>query len=147
MKAEVQQELESIYARDGALLPQAVVEAAKSKESALHSQFQWDDGKAAGQYRLEQARRLIRVAVTVIPNISNKPMRQFVSISSLRHTGTGSYIAMVDVLSDEEQYAQARQDALEELLKLEARYRHIAEFQPIWDAINAAASEIVSKAA
>jgi hypothetical protein len=44
---------------DGRPDPQKVVIAATDKSSPLHRYFEWDDGKAAHQHRLDQARRLI----------------------------------------------------------------------------------------
>ena len=44
----------------GALRPADVLDAAKDKTSPVHSYFEWDDTKAAEQWRLEQARKLIR---------------------------------------------------------------------------------------
>lgn len=53
--------------RDGELTPQEVVEAATPEESILHRLFEWDDGKAGVNFRLDQARRLIaRVRVTYV---------------------------------------------------------------------------------
>lgn len=45
--------------------PEKVVEAAKSRNSALHPHFEWDDAKAAHSHRLDQARNLIRIIKTV----------------------------------------------------------------------------------
>lgn len=44
----------------GRLTPEAVVQDAKSKTSPLHDQFEWDDSEAGKQWRLQQARELIR---------------------------------------------------------------------------------------
>lgn len=44
----------------GVLTPDAVLEDAKDEDSPLHDQFTWDDSEAAHQWRLEQARTLIR---------------------------------------------------------------------------------------
>ena len=46
--------------RQGRLDAQKVVKAARDEASALHSFFEWDDTEAAGKYRLDQARELIR---------------------------------------------------------------------------------------
>ena len=52
----------------GVLLPENVVEAARDEASPLHEHFQWDDGEAARQWRLEQARALIRtVRLVYVP--------------------------------------------------------------------------------
>jgi len=69
----IQQELESIRRSAGGLLrPEDVVEFARSPETALHEEFTWDDSEAAHQYRLWQARQVIRVNVTVIGNTESK---------------------------------------------------------------------------
>lgn len=49
-----------IRLNNGRITPDAVIEDARSKKSPLHDQFEWDDSKAAHQYRLEQAREIIR---------------------------------------------------------------------------------------
>jgi hypothetical protein len=52
--------LKKIETRTGKLSPIAVIEAAREPDSPLHGYFEWDDSKAAEQYRLDQARCLIR---------------------------------------------------------------------------------------
>jgi hypothetical protein len=44
----------------GRITPEMVVEAARDQNSPLHSAFIWDDAAAAEQYRLAQARVLLR---------------------------------------------------------------------------------------
>ena len=62
----IKEELQSLVV-DGTLDPERVVEAAKNPNSSMHGQFDWDDTVAAHEYRLSQARALIkRVKVNVI---------------------------------------------------------------------------------
>lgn len=57
----IEERLERIRLRNnGVLTPEAVVADAASKSSPLHSEFEWNDKRAAHQYRLDQARELIR---------------------------------------------------------------------------------------
>lgn len=57
----VQEALQIITDKNGGILqPEAVVAAAKNAKSPLHAYFEWDDKKASHQWRIEQARRLIR---------------------------------------------------------------------------------------
>lgn len=135
MKKAVQDKLAEIYQRDGALSPAAVVDEAKDRKSPLHEHFDWDNKAAAEAHRLNQARQLIRVAVRVIPTLSNSPLREYVSISSLRRTGTGSYISTVDVVADEDRRAQALADALKTLQQLERRFGYLNELNVVWDAL------------
>lgn len=136
MKEEVQTELVSLYQQHGALNPEAVVDAARDKKSALHTHFDWDNSEAAHKYRLLQARNLIRVAVTVIPALSNEPVKQFVSIRALRGSDQGSYIATTDLLSDDDKYELAKADAIRSLERIKYQYNYIAELQPVWAAID-----------
>jgi len=62
----IKEELESLVV-DGSLEPERVVDAARNPNSSMHGQFNWDDTDAAHQYRISQARALIkRVKVNVI---------------------------------------------------------------------------------
>jgi len=50
----------------GTLTPDAVIADARKSSSPLHACFEWDDGKAAQAWRIEQARGLIRSVRVVI---------------------------------------------------------------------------------
>ena len=57
---EAIQEIKKLEDRRGRLTPEQVVEAARDESSPLHECFEWDDGKAAHKYRVEQARDLLK---------------------------------------------------------------------------------------
>jgi tRNA A37 N6-isopentenylltransferase MiaA len=60
------EELQRIYREGGDKLDAVdVVEAARDDASPLHDAFEWSDTEAAEQFRLQQARRLIRAVVIV----------------------------------------------------------------------------------
>jgi len=83
--ASIKEELEAIAA-GGVLYPADVVEAARNPNSAMHSQFEWDDSEAAEAYRLQQARALIRrVKVNVI-----RSDQEVVHIPSFTRSGASS---------------------------------------------------------
>lgn len=46
--------------RSNKLTPSGVLDLARAEDSPLHTLFVWDDSAAAHQYRLEQARRVIK---------------------------------------------------------------------------------------
>ncbi len=147
MKQALQDELARIYGRDGILHPATVIAEARNKRNPLHAQFTWDDTKAAEAHRMNEARNLIRVAVKVIPAISNQAVREYVSISTMRRMGTGSYLATVDVVADDERRAQALADAIKTLTQLERRFGYLEELAPIWDALRPIARTVTSEAA
>lgn len=137
----IQAELQSISDQNGGvLLPAAVVEFAKNPDTQLHGQFEWDDSEAARQYRLEQARRIIRVSVVVVGERSEN-VRAFVSLKKDRYDG-GGYRPMTVVLSSEELHAQMLSDALSELQAIKAKHRRLQELRPVFDAIDTVASVV-----
>lgn len=64
----IRAEVKAIEDRNGGgrVTPDQVLERAKSKTSALHDRFEWDDKKAGHKYRVEQARALINSVCVVI---------------------------------------------------------------------------------
>lgn len=54
------EELQKLEDKEGRITAQAVVDAARAPRHPLHDLFTWDDKKAGEQYRLMEARTLIR---------------------------------------------------------------------------------------
>lgn len=133
MRPEITKELERIRQKDGGVLnPHTVLKEARRKNSPLHDQFTWDDSEAAHQYRLWQARELIRVSVTVLePNTS--AVRTYVSLREDRQSGVG-YRHLADVLSDEEQRQQLLDQALDDLERIRQKYSHLEELAEVFEA-------------
>jgi hypothetical protein len=113
-KKDVQDELQRIAEKYGGLRPSEVVAEAKSKESPIHSEFEWNDGKAAHAYRLNQARTLIRVIVPIIEKADGTTQRDpFVWVpptASQREesdSNEGVYQPMSVVVLDVDKFARA----------------------------------------
>lgn len=134
---EIVKELKRIAAANGGeLLPANVVAAASNPESALHSQFDWDDSTAAQKYRLHQARNLIRVVVSYVSagDGTEVPCRVFVSLTPNREDNTG-YRVTTDVMSDAAMRAQLLADAKDDMKRFAAKYRRLTELADVFDAI------------
>lgn len=132
LNKKAQAELAAMMEHGGSLLPAAVVEWARDKEtSALHACFEWDDSRAAEKYRIEQARGFIRIVVTV-PDQTTAPVRLFVSM--LEDRGMVGYRRLDDVLADSAARQKLVDQFLRELRAYELRYRRIAELAPIFAA-------------
>lgn len=133
----VRDELERIRKHNNGLLrPEDVVEAAKLKSSPLHDKFDWDDGTAAHNWRLEQARRIIRVFVQVID--TGKGMaesRVFVALSSDKSIG-GGYRVLTDVLDDESLRKVLLQDAYEDMRRFTQKYSTLIELDEVFRAMD-----------
>ncbi len=135
-------ELESIRKQYGGILrPEAVVERARLPDNVLHGRFTWDDEEAAEQWRLEQARQLIRCAVRIVdhPGGNHEVVQAYVSLRDDRAAGD-SYRALVDVLSDEQQCAMMLRDALTDLETFRRKYGRLKALAKVF----AAADEVAA---
>lgn len=128
--------LEKIRRRHlGILQPAHVVEAAEDEASPLHPLFEWDNSKASHEYRLWQARHLIRATVvTVGKNGGSITINAYVSMMGDRTNEDGGYRALVDVMSSADTRSLLLNQALAELKVWEARYQQLLELAPIFAA-------------
>jgi len=130
-------ELRQLYDQsNGTLTAEKIVEAARSSKTQLHKYFEWDNSKAAHQFRMEQARRLMQITVEYIETKDgNKlPVRVFASLTNDREDG-GGYRSTVDIMSDKDMRKQLLTDALDELERIRLKYARIKELAEIFTAI------------
>ena len=134
---EIVDELHRIANENGGILrAEAVVAAARNKNSPLHPKFEWDDSEAAEQYRLWQARTLIRVTVSYTEDDKDKmPVRVFVSLTPDRKENGGGYRTMVSVMSNREQREQMLTDAHAEMDLFMAKYNALKELSEVFVAM------------
>lgn len=126
-KQRVAVELAALAVR-GRLSPRRVVEWARAhRSSALHSFFQWDDSRAAEQYRIWQARELI-VSVEVVHKDGRK--RQ-VYVSPIVTRGKGGYVPLVKVLSNDDLRERFLAQALDDLRRIFEKYADLHELAGI----------------
>ena len=109
-------ELHRIHSSAGEVTAPAVVEAARPDKAPLHPAFEWDDQTAAEEYRLHQARTMIRVVHLVTTEndgsgtkieVDHGPVMTFCP-SQDRKT-PGSYHPTVAVIERPDLYAVALQ--------------------------------------
>lgn len=139
---EMQAEVLRLTAEAGGVLkPWALVDAAEPEDSPIHDWFEWDDGEAARAWRVEQARQLIQVCVTVIERPKQEPVavRALVSLPSDR--AEGGYRLMTDVLDDEGMRKEMLADALGELQRIKVKYATLRELAPVFEVIDQTAAK------
>lgn len=129
---------------EGMLRPEDVVEYAKNKRTVLHGCFTWDDSEAAIQWRLQEARMLIRVAVTVLPNEEETTCRAFVSMKDDRYSGLG-YRPMLSVLTNDEQRATMIQEALAEMEVFKAKYKNLVELASVFEEMEKVSVKLIKR--
>lgn len=133
-------ELEAVRAEDphGLLRPEAVVQRASDPSNPLHASFCWDDSVAAHRHRLEQARALIRVSVTLLPGRA-EPVRAYVSLTTDRASGqegaeAGGYRPVAEVLQHDGLRKIMLEDALAELRAFQVKYARLEELASVFEA-------------
>ena len=134
VKEQRADELEAIRAEAGGVIsPQAVVDYARDGDTALHSAFTWNNTKAAEQYRLWQARQVIRVCVTCHEKLRD-PIRVYVSMQEDR--GEEGYRLLDDVMSDKDMRESLLIQAMADLKRWKAKYRQLTVLAPIFEAMD-----------
>lgn len=120
--------------KEGALTSQNVLESARSEKSPIHSLFEWDDTKAAEQYRLKQAAQLI-CNLTVEIETDDKPIecRAYMDVSEAK---VGSFINVQSAFQSEESRDVVLRRALNELSAFKTKYKNLLELQDVFDVID-----------
>jgi hypothetical protein len=135
----VSEELERLRkAKGGLLKPEDVVQFARKARTALHSEFEWDDAKASAEYRLEQARKVIRITVMMLPSphSGDDPVRAYVSVASDRAQPGGGYRSLCDVMTDDDMRGELVSEAVNEVKRWRRKYERLKELVPIFKAID-----------
>lgn len=114
---------------NGQITPTLIIENAKSESSPLHDYFEWDDKRAACEYRLFQARYLAR---SIALEVNSVPTRAFQFVIE---NNTNVYTSASRVFSTEDLRKQVIARALKELEGWKARYSQYQEFSKIFAAI------------
>lgn len=110
----------------GDVTARRVVEAAKPKTAALHNEFEWDDKVCGVQFRLEQARRLIRaimVAEEPTKDEPNEPTSVYVHVPETK--GQGKYVPLAVVADNIDEYERALTEAQRYLGAAENRFNEL----------------------
>jgi hypothetical protein len=122
--------LVALVERDGSITPASVLDEARDEASPLHTHFEWDDSEAAEQYRLVQARGLIRrykVTVEVKPDTFVK-VRQFSSVPAADPDEGTDYVLTSEALKDDAQRDFIFQQCMKEIASLRAKYGALVDF-------------------
>lgn len=128
----IKEELRLLQGNSEMLAPAKIVEWAKGNpESQLHKCFEWDDSRAAYQYRVDQARNLIRLYITVEPG-----RRDTVSLRQDRHED-GGYRRIGDVMRIPDLKQQMLDEALADLRRIQKKYEMLTELASVWREIDA----------
>lgn len=125
----------------GEITPPDVLADARNPNSPLHSFFEWDDGEAAEQYRLQQARGLIRAVVAVYVSDDKPAVRQKAFVH-IREGDTPHYRDTAQAMSQTKTREIVLRRAWEELQSWKRRYRDLSEFAELVEVIDQTAQRL-----
>ena len=106
-------------ARDRTPLAEGLVALSTPKDAPTHHLFEWNDKKAAHEYRLQQAQFYIRTIEITIED-APEPVRAFPSVTI---DGKQEYVSIARVLTDQELMGQLLGEATRELASWQRRYK------------------------
>jgi hypothetical protein len=138
LKAEVVgKELERLGKDTGELTPELLVQKAKPKNSLLHPCFEWDNTVAAEQFRISQARYMLRSIEVVIESDGDEnktiEIRAFHNVQN--EDDESVYVTVKQARENPEYWEQIKEKALSEIHAWKLKYQNIKEFEKIFDAI------------
>lgn len=131
---------------DKAVTPHAFLVAAQTKRSPLHRYFQWDDHKAATEYRVWQAREILGSLMVIVETpsggeIETRAYHNIVVENGERHR---VYAPQHIVWQSETLREQVIMRALRDLERWEAQYGQYEELARVAELVAAAKGEIAA---
>ena len=119
--------LEAVREKSGGVLTaESVVQEAAKKRSPLRRYFEWNDGAAAREYRLYQARNLIRAVEVVVEERADLEVNAFLHFAS-----AGGYVRASDAVQDDALRGELERRGKAELAGLRRKYGHLKIFAGI----------------
>jgi len=140
--AVAEKEFARITERHGELTAEAIVSEARNRRNPLHQDFEWNDGKAAEKFRLQQAGDMMRaLRIEYLTDRGQKVnTRLLINVAETKDSGT-SYHHIKVVLSDREMRERAVDAALARLLAVKREYEHLKELADVFRAIERVAKK------
>lgn len=113
-------------------LAEAVITRAKSKRNPLHKEFEWDDSTAAHEFRLSQAKSMIRhISIKRDDIKTDRPQRVFHVVTMASETPGERprkvYRTTDEIMKDPDTRAELLGRALNELISFRNRFRDLQE--------------------
>ena len=136
--ADAQRVAEEIMSIGESATPQQILDKARNESSELHRCFTWDDSIAAEQYRLVEARKIVRMLIIQrADNENSAPIRFFMKTDASLDSG---YKATTVIFRNEDETAALLAKAKADAKSWSIRYqtlREYAELTAVFDAVDA----------
>lgn len=123
---------EQLSKTEEGLTARSLLEANKPKSAPLHSEYEWNNEKAADEWRLHQSRHFIN-SLSIVTTVKEKetPVRAFFIT-----TEANKYEPITAIVQEENKYNSLLSAALSELKAFERKYNTLTELTPVFEAIS-----------
>ena len=121
------QTIEDLRDSKGHITPIELVKNAKNKNSPIHNFFEWDEGKAAEEYRLQQARDLVNHVVEIVV-IGGEETEQRSFFSIVAEDNGRVYVTLKDAIENEDYRKQLLSKAITQLENLTITMKMFKEY-------------------
>ena len=130
LKEYLESTLGQLEKQKGMILPKDLVDIARHEDSPIHEMFEWDDSKAAQEYRLQQARQMIR---EVRVEIEGKTTQAYYNVKVQEREPSQGYVSVTRILADEQMSQSLIKDALREIDHWQKRYETLEQLKGLID--------------
>jgi hypothetical protein len=120
--------------------PEAFIQASKRRSAPTHSLFEWDDNKAAAEFRLVQARIIVSSLQVEIISVKGKTehVRAYIGMSE-----RGRYVPTLEASAEE--ITDAEQDCVNEMRRFKARWRALQMVREVIASMDAVEARVARK--
>lgn len=126
--------------------PESIVDAARNPKSVAHPLFEWNDSRAAQEFRLVQARSLYgSLEVDVIIYSRDKPVVH--RVRAIVNSGRREYDPIEVAFSTPEKRDYILAEALRQLRALKRRYSSLSELAVVFTAFDQVEKRVQRKRA
>ena len=117
--------------QQGRLTAKNLLDESRPAEAPLHNEFEWDDIKAAEEYRMQQARHIIN-CLLIEDDSKQEAVRAFFTLAE----SAPQYRSIRTIMADETQSDALLQLAIQELQAFERKYTQISKFKALFAEID-----------
>ena len=114
----------------GMLTAQNLVDESRPEDAVLHDEFEWDDDVAANQYRLTQARNIIR-SIQIVRAETGEEEKVFVNV----HIERPEYTTVTKALMKPDERELLLKAARRDMESFRAKYEKLVELDSVIHAI------------
>lgn len=103
----VGEELARIRERDGKIETTIIVSEARPEDALLHPAFEWDDSVAGEQWRLQQARQMVKAVEVAPEKEGEEPVPAYVHVRATSSEEPGYYQSVTVAVQNPDEWNSA----------------------------------------